>query len=316
MQSETKNKKQMKKASVERRRKLLIDIYHYRWFYLMFLPVLIILVLFCYFPMVGIFYAFTEYTPFNDPIYIGLENFKTLFSSPKFWRAFKNTLEISLTKLVISLGCSVGLALLIDEVKPKRFRKLTQTIMYIPHFISWVVVASIFTIFLSPKGGFVNQLIQTFGGESIYFLANEKWWRPVFYLVNLWKETGWGTIIFIAALAGVDQEMHEAAKIDGAGHLQRVRYITLPAISVTILTVFILNLAKVLNLFDSVWVLQNSSVLGVSDVIGTYVYRLGITSADYGLSTAAGLFKSIISVVLITLANRISKKIKGEGILG
>lgn len=316
MQSDTKKKKHLKKASANGRKNLLIDVYHYRWFYLMFLPVLIILVVFCYFPMVGIFYAFTEYTPFNDPIYIGFENFQTLFSSPKFWRAFTNTLEISLTKLVISLAFSVGLALLIDEVKPKRFRKLTQTIMYIPHFISWVVVASIFTIFLSPKDGFVNQLIQIFGGESIYFLANEKWWRPVFYIVNLWKETGWGTIIFIAALAGVDQEMHEAAKIDGAGHLQRVWYITLPAISLTILTVFILNLAKVLNLFDSVWVLQNSSVLGVSDVIGTYVYRLGITSADYGLSTAAGLFKSVISVILITIANKVSRRIKGEGILG
>ncbi len=316
MQSDTQKKRRMKKASVGRKKNLLIDLYRYRWFYLMFLPVLVVLVLFCYFPMVGIFYAFTEYTPFNDPIYIGLENFRTLFSSPKFWRAFTNTLEISLTKLVIGLGCSVGLALLIDEIRPKRFRKLTQTIMYIPHFISWVVVASIFTIFLSPKDGFVNQLIQAFGGESIYFLANEKWWRPVFYIVNIWKETGWGTIIFIAALAGVDQEMHEAAKIDGAGHLQRVWYITLPAISLTILTVFILNLAKVLNLFDSVWVLQNSSVLGVSDVIGTYVYRLGIQSADYGLSTAAGLFKSIISVVLITIANKISRRIKGEGILG
>lgn len=316
MQSDTLKEKRIKKASMDKRKKLLVDIYHYRWFYLMFLPVLLVLVVFCYFPMVGIFYAFTDYTPFHDPIYIGFENFKTLFSSPKFWRAFTNTLEISLTKLVISLVFSVGFALLIDEISSRKFRKLTQTIMYIPHFISWVVVASIFTIFLSPKDGFINQLIQSLGGESIYFLANEKWWRPVFYIVNLWKETGWGTIIFIAALAGVDQEMHEAAKIDGAGHIQRIWYITLPAISVTILTVFILNLAKVLNLFDSVWVLQNSSVLGISDVIGTYVYRLGITSANYGLSTAAGLFKSVISVVLITLANKVSKKIKGEGILG
>lgn len=233
-----------------------------------------------------------------------------------FWRAFKNTLQISTTNLVLSIICCVGLALLIDEIKSVRFRKVAQTVIYIPHFISWVVVASIFTMFLSPKNGIVNAVIEMFGGEPIYFLANDKWWRPMFYVINRWKETGWGTIIFIAALAGVDQEMHEAAKIDGANRFQRVIFITLPAISGTILTVFILNLAKVLNLFDSVWVLQNSMVLGVSDVIETYVYRMGITSADYGMSTAAGLFKSVVSVLLVTIANKISKKVKGEGVLG
>lgn len=294
---------------------LKVRIYHYRWFYLMFLPVFLSMIVFSYLPMAGILYAFTEYSPFTKPTFIGVENFRTLFSSPAFWRAFKNTLEISVTNLVLSLVCSVGLALLIDEMKSVRFRKVTQTVIYIPHFISWVVVASIFTMLLSPKSGIVNQVIQFFGGDPIYFLANEKWWRPMFFIINRWKETGWGTIIFIAALAGVDQELHEAARIDGASRIQRVFYITLPAISGTILVVFILNLAKVLNLFDSVWVLQNSMVLSVSDVIETYVYRLGITSADYGLSTAAGLFKSIVSVILVTVANKASKKINGEGIL-
>lgn len=162
----------------------------------------------------------------------------------------------------------------------------------------------------------VNAIITAFGHEPIYFLASDSWWRVVFYLLNLWKETGWGTIIYIAALAGVDQEMYEAAAIDGATHWQRVKYVSIPAISITILTVFILNLAKVLNLFDSVFVLQNDSVIKSSDVIGTYVYRMGIVSANYGVSTASGLFKSVISVILITIANKLNKKIKGEGILG
>lgn len=292
-----------------------IRIYHYRWFYVMFLPVFISILVFSYFPMVGVLYAFTEYSPFTKPVFVGLENFKTLFGSPAFWRAFRNTLQISFTNLVFSMVFSVGLALLIDEISGVKFRKLTQTVVYIPHFISWVVVASIFTMFLSPKNGIVNQVITLFGWEPIYFLASDKWWRPVFYVINRWKETGWGTIIFIAALAGVDQEMHEAARIDGASRVQRIIYITLPAISGTILVVFILNLAKILNLFDSVWVLQNTMVTGVSDVIETFVYRLGITSADYGLSTAAGLFKSVVSVILVTLANRFSKKINGEGVL-
>lgn len=294
---------------------LKVRIYHYRWFYLMFLPVFIALVVFHYLPMAGVLYSFTEYSPFSDPVFIGLENFKTLFSSGMFWRAFRNTLQISFIKMALCLVSSIGLALLLDEIASVRFRKLAQTVVYIPHFISWVVVASIFTMILSPKNGIVNAVIEAFGGEPIYFLANDRWWRPIFYLINIWKEIGWGTIIFIAALAGVDQELHEAARIDGANRIQRILHITLPSITGTILVVFILNLAKILNLFDPVWVLQNSMVLGVSDVIETYVYRMGITSADYGLSTAAGLFKSAISVILVTIANRASKKLNGEEVL-
>lgn len=297
-------------------KKKLVQIYHYRWFYLMFLPVFLALLVFHYFPIYGIKYAFTEYTPFKAPTWVGLSNFEYLFSSKRFWQAFRNTISLSCTNLILGMVFSVGLALLIDEVRNVGFRKLTQTIVYIPHFISWVVVASIFTLFLSPQSGLVNAILTSLGMEPIYFLASDTWWRIVFYLLNLWKETGWGTIIYIAALAGVDQEMYEAATIDGAGHFHRVIYISIPAIKETILTVFILNLAKVLNLFDPVFVLQNDSVIKSSDVIGTYVYRLGVASADYGVSTAAGLFTSVISLVLITVANQISKKMKGEGILG
>lgn len=296
-------------------RSLWLRIYHYRWFYVMFSPVFLALLVFHYLPMVGVLYSFTEYTPFSDPVFIGTYNFRLLFSSGMFWRAFKNTLQISSVKMLICLVSSIGMALLLDEIMSVGFRKVAQTIIYIPHFISWVVVASIFTMVLSPKNGIVNAVLELLGREPVYFLANDKWWRPVFYLINIWKEIGWGTIIFIAALAGVDQELHEAAKIDGANRVQRVLHITLPSISGTILVVFILNLAKILNLFDSVWVLQNSMVLGVSDVLETYVYRMGITSADYGLSTAAGLFKSVISVILVTLANRASKRINGEEVL-
>ncbi len=287
----------------------------YAWFYVMFVPVFLVLLVFHYIPMFGILYSFYDYTPFGKPQWVGFENFMTLFGSKLFWRAFKNTLVISCVNLMLSMIFSVGFALLIDEINCVWFKKLTQTINYIPHFMSWVVVASIFTIILSPKNGFVNAVIKLCGGDPIYFLASEHWWRPVFYFIERWKETGWGTIIFVAAIAGIDQEQYEAAIIDGVNRFQRVWYITLPAIQNTILIVFILNLAKVLNLFDPVWVLQNAMVQNVSDVIGTYVYRIGIDNADYGLSTAAGLFKSVISVILVLLANKASKKIKGEGIL-
>lgn len=307
--------KRKKGAEASAGKPLRLRLYHYRWFYLMFLPVFISLVVFNYLPMAGVLYSFTEYSPFAEPTFIGLENFKALFSSGMFWRAFRNTLQISFVKMVLCLGSSIGLALLLDEIAWPGYRKLAQTVIYLPHFISWVVVASIFTMILSPKNGLVNAVIEAFGGDPIYFLANDKWWRPIFYLINIWKEIGWGTIIFIAALAGVDQEQHEAARIDGATRIQRILHITLPSISGTILVVFILNLAKILNLFDPVWVLQNSMVLGVSDVIETYVYRMGITSANYGMSTAAGLFKSVISVILVTVANKASKKINGEEVL-
>ena len=288
----------------------------YGMYYLMLLPLVFCLFIFSYLPMTGILYAFTNYSPFKfDVDFVGVENFKNLFANKGFWQAFKNTLEISTTRLLITTFGSIGLALLLDEICSLRFRKLAQTVVYIPHFMSWVIVASIFTMILSPKTGFVNSIIDGLGGERLYFLANKDWWRPCLYMISSWKEVGWGAIIYVSALAGVDMEQHEAATMDGANRLQRVWHITLPAISNTIVVVFILNLAKILNLFEPVWVLQNSMVIGVSDVIETYVYRMGITGSQYGISTAAGLFKSVISVGFVLIANKLSKKMTGEEVI-
>lgn len=308
--------KEAKMVLTNKDKPLLKRMYKYRYMYMMYLPVFVVFLIFDYIPMVGILMSFTKYTPFTQvPEWVGLENFKTLFASSIFWRAVKNTVLISAVNIVLSITTCVGLALLIDEIKTVWFRKIVQSILYIPHFISWVVVASIFNLLLSPQGGLINGIMEAFGKDPIYFLADESWWRPCLWLIDRWKGIGWGTIIYIAALTAVDPEMHEAATIDGANRLQRIHHITLPTIAPTILVVFIMDLAKILNIFESVWVLQNSAVLSVSDVIGTYVYRIGITNAQYGISTAAGLFKSIISVTLVTMANRVSRKIRGEGIL-
>ena len=281
--------------------------------YLMLLPLLVKMFVFSYLPMVGILYAFTNYSPFRkDFSFVGFANFQSLFASAGFWLAFKNTLQISTIRLLVVTFGSIGLALLLDEIRTVWFKKITQTIVYIPHFMSWVVVASIFTMFLSPKSGMLNSVIQFFGGKAVYFLANKDWWRPWLYIISFWKEIGWGAIIYVSALAGVDMEQHEAAIMDGANRIQRVIHITLPAISGTIFVVFILNLAKILNLFDPVWVLQNPLVINESDVLETYVYRLGITSSQYGVSTAAGLFKSVVSVFFVLAGNWLSKKITGE----
>ena len=290
-------------------------IYQYRYFYLMFLPVFLAFFVFNYIPMVGVAISFFDWGLFGINEFVGFDNFITLLQSTAYIRAFGNTIYISLLNLAISMICCVGLALLIDEVRGKNFKKLTQTVIYIPHFLSWVVVASVFSLILSPQDGIVNALLGLFGIDPIYFLADTHWWTPIFLFIERWKGTGWGTIIFIAALSGVDPSMHEAATIDGATRFQRVLHITLPAIRNTILVVFILELAKVLNLFESPWVLQNAMVLDQADVIQTYVYRIGVENADYGLATAAGLFKSVISVILVLGTNKLSKKVTGEGII-
>lgn len=302
-------------ALLTSRQKMVKNIVKYKYFYLMALPVLVLLLLFNYYPMLGIRIAFYEWGLFGPVEFVGFDNFTSVFQSNMFWRAFNNTLYLSFVNLILGMTCSVGIALLLNEVKNIHFKKITQTVLYLPHFLSWVVVASIFTMLLSPQSGIVNEIIKAFGGEPIYFLVSEEWWTPIYFFINRWKETGWSTIIFMAALTSVDQEMYEAAAIDGATRLKQTWYITLPAIQNTILVVFILNLAKVLNVFESVLVLYNPMVYDVADVIGTYTYRAGLLNADYGVATAVGLFKSVVSLVLVIIANKMSQKIKGEGIL-
>lgn len=287
----------------------------YRHFYLMFLPVFLVTFIFKYIPMAGIRFAFTKYTPFAPPKYIGMDNFQRLFSNGRFVEAFWNTVRLSLWNLILATVISVVFALLMNEIHNKFFKSFTQTVLYLPHFISLVVTASIFYLLLSPSGGFVNSITGLFGIKPVYFLVSERWWTFFFYVMNRWKETGWGTIIYLAALSGINSELYEAASMDGAGRIKQTWYVTLPGIMNTILVVFILNLAKVLNIFESVFVFYNTMVLHVSEVIQTYVYSVGLKQNDYGYSTAAGLFKSLISMVLVVGADWMTKKVKGEGIL-
>ena len=290
-------------------------IQRYKYFYLMFLPVLLITFLFFYMPMYGIKFAFTKYGPFAPPKFIGLDNFRTLFKTPQFLSAFSNTISLSLLNLCIGMVVTIVFALLLNEVKNKFAKSFVQTLLYLPHFLSWVVVASIFTIILSPQDGFINQILVRLGHEPIYFLVSEKWWTPIFLFIARWKDTGWGTIIYLAALSGISPELYEAASIDGANRIKQCFHVTLPGIMNTILVVFILDLAKVLNLFDSVFNLMNPLVYSVSDTIQTYTFRVMSQQADYGYTTAVGLFKSVVAMILVLAANQISKKINGSSIL-
>lgn len=286
----------------------------HKYFYLMAIPAFAIIFIFKYLPMIGIRFAFYEYGAFGDPKYIGLDNFIDILSNSRFWDAFKNTLLLSVYNIVSSMLCSITVALLLNEITNKRIKSFLQTTMYLPHFLSWVVVAAIFTLLLSPENGLVNAVIKSMGGEPIYFLTSQKWWRTCFVFISRWKETGWGTIIYLAALSSIDPQLYDAASIDGAGRLKQTWHITLPAIQMTILTVFILSLSSILNLFMPVYVLYNPLVYPVSDVIETYNYRVGLIQAEYGYSTAVGLFKSVISMTLVLGSNKLSKKITGHGV--
>ena len=295
-------------------------IYYYRWFYLMFLPVFVMVLLFNYWPMLGCRYAFTKYI-IRDPYYVGLKHFSQMFTNDTFfWQAFRNTLVLSIVKLILNTGAAVIISLLLNELTNMAFKKTVQTIVYLPHFMSWVVVASIFRLILSVNGsGMVNQFLVNIGAikEPIFFLGDVKYWTGTFFFINVWKDTGWSTILFLATLSGISPDLYEAAQIDGANRWKRLIYITLPALANTIITVFILNLAKVMNLFESVFVTMNDAVLNVSNVLQTYVYRktFGSGNSDYGYTTAVGLFKSFVSMILVLGCNYASKKVRGRGIV-
>lgn len=311
-------------AANNSRKHLAAKIYKYRGFYLMFLPVFIFAIIFFYLPMFGIRYAFTDYNGIKEATFVGLKHFQKMFGMPNFWSAFANTLQISIIKLILTTAVAVIVSIFLNEIANIHFKKVVQTIIYLPHFMSWVVTASVFSLILAPTAeGLVNTFLVNIGaldsGNMIYFLGNSKWWRGAYYIINIWKETGWQTVIFMATLAGINTELYEAASIDGAGRWGKMRYVTFPALQNTILTVLILNLAKVMNLFESAFVLQNDATMDVSNVLETYIYYQTFNSGaipNYGYTTAVGLFKSLVGCVLVLICNHLSKKVReGRGIV-
>jgi len=308
-------------AAGENKRPLLVSLRYYKGFYLMFLPVLVFALVFHYLPMLGIRYAFYSYKGIKEPVFIGLAHFEKMMNMPGFWNAFGSTITLSIVKLLLNTIMAVVLSLMLNELRSVTFKKIAQTIVYLPHFMSWVVTASVFTLILSPtSAGLLNAVLIKLGilNEGIYYLGNQSWWRPMYYVINVWKDTGWGTIIFMATLSGINPELYEAASMDGAGRFNRLRYITIPALNNTIITVLILNLAKVMNLFESVFVLQNDAVRQQADVLQTYIYTQTFNSGalpDYGYTTAVGLVSSLVGCFLVLLCNKASYKVRGRGIV-
>lgn len=292
----------------------------YKWLYIMLIPGVIYYAIFKFGPMFGLLAAFKDYQPmhgFFGSEWVGAKHFIRFFTGNSFYRILKNTLLISGLNLVFFFPAPILLALLLNEIKVKWFKTAVQSIIYVPHFLSWVVIAGISYALLTTDGGVLNNVITTVsGGKAVNFLGSEKWFYPLVVLQNVWKESGWGTIIFMAALAGVDVEMYEAAKLDGANRLQQIAYITLPAIRSTIVIMLILRLGKVMDTgFDQLLLMQNSMNRNVAEVIDTYVYSMGMKNGQLSFATAVGLFKSAIGLILVVISDRAAKHCGDDGIL-
>lgn len=290
-----------------------------RWLYLMMLPGVLYFVIFKYVPMYGVMLAFKNYQPFLGFIksdWVGMKHFDRFFGDPLFWSLLKNTFILAMYNLLFFFPLPIVVALLLNELRMETYKRFIQTLVYIPHFMSWVVIVSIAYLFFTTEGGLVNEAIEAMGGEKINFLLSPDWFRGFITAEVMWKETGWGTIIFLAALAGVDTQLYEAARMDGANRFRQLWHITLPAIRSTIVILLILRLGHFLDTgFEQIWLMLNSMNREVGEVFDTYVYSTGISQGQYSYSTAVGLFKSVVGLVLVAASNYLSKRFGEEGII-
>jgi putative aldouronate transport system permease protein len=289
-----------------------------RYLYMLFLPGILYFLIFRYVPIYGLVIAFKDYT-FSEGImgspWVGLAVFKEMFASPAFWDVFKNTIVISLLQFAFGFPAPIIFALLLNEITAMKPKKAFQTISYLPHFVSWVILAGLFSQFLSPSTGPVNILLQALGQKPIYFMADPKWFVFVLILTEVWKSIGWGSIIYLAALSGIDAEMYEAASIDGAGRWVKMKSITLPSLAPVITVMLILAIGKLVNdNFDQIFNMYNPAVYKVADVMSTYLYRKGLEDMEYSLATAMGLFKNVIAFAMVMGANALAKRINENGI--
>lgn len=278
----------------------------------MFLPVVVYYLIFHYAPMFGIVIAFKDYNAFTGFIrspWVGLKHFKDFFSSPYCWRLIRNTFLISFYGLIFGFPAPILLALLLNELKDGWFKKTTQTISYLPHFVSTVIIVGMYVNFLSPSTGLINNIIEKLGGERIYFLNDPKYFRSLYTIMNIWKGVGWGSIIYLAALTGIDPELYEACIIDGGGRLRQTWHITLPGIANTVIIMLIMRIGRLLSVgYESIILMYTPATYETADVISTYVYRRGLVDADYSFSTAVGLFNSVVGFIFIFTANALAKR--------
>jgi putative aldouronate transport system permease protein len=302
----------------DKRAELMRKIKKNKWLYLMIAPGILYFFVYKYIPMYGLIIAFQDYKPYlgiTGSEWVGLQHFERLFTSPDFWMIFRNTLVLFALQILVFFPIPIIIALMLNEVRNQMFKKSVQTLIYIPHFMSWVVIVSISFVMLTLDGGIINSLLEMLGFEKINFLMNPDTFRPMYILQVIWREAGWGTIIFLAAIAAVDPQLYEAAKMDGANRLRQAWHITLPAIRSVIVVLLILKIGDVLELgFEHVYLLLNASNREVGEIFDTYVYTAGLKQGQFSFSTAVGFFKGIVGLILVIIANWLAKKAGEEGI--
>ncbi|WP_317890157.1 ABC transporter permease [Paenibacillus sabuli] len=302
----------------KRRSALWRDLSRDRWIYILLLPGIAYFILFKYIPMGGVLIAFQDYNAFSGfggSEWVGFKHFERLFAEPSFYRLLRNTLMLSLYNLVLGFPAPIILALMLNELRMKWLKRSIQTMIYVPHFMSWVVVVTMFFVLFESYDGLFQSWIASLGLDKFTIMMNADWFRPMYILQVLWRDSGWGTVIYLAALAGISPELYEASRMDGASRLRQIWHITLPGIRSTIVILFILKLSDVLDLsFEHIFLLLNAVNRDVADVFDTYVYRVGLLQGQMSYSTAVGLFKGLVGLVLVSFANWFSKKFGEEGI--
>jgi putative aldouronate transport system permease protein len=290
-----------------------------KYLYLMLIPFLVYYLMFYYLPFGGLRMAFMDFKPFlgmSGSPWVGFDNFIEFFSGPYFWRIMRNTVMISVYNLLFAFPIPIILAILFNEVRNKAFRTAAQSISYMPHFISTVVIAGLVVNFLSPSSGIINVILEKLGFDSIYFLTKPEFFRPIYIIQGIWSGAGFSSIIYYSSLMSIDSAQYEAATIDGAGRFKQILHVTLPGLLPTIGIMLLLSIGNILNVgYEMIILLYQPITYETADVIGSYVYRLGMENASYSMSTAVGLFNGLISLILVMTANRISKKISDVSIM-
>ena len=289
----------------------------YRGIYLMLLPVIVYLLIFCYAPMYGVVIAFKDFKPrlgIMESEWVGLKYFKEFVNSVFFGRTLKNTLVLSGLNLLFGFGAPIIFAILLNEVRNLRFKKLVQTVTYLPHFITTVIIASLILIF-TDSDGFITQIVNTITGHSGSLIGDKNMFRPIYVISEIWQGFGWGSIVYLAAIMGINPEQYEAARIDGANKWKQIIHVTLPGMLPIIVVMFIMAVGGLMNVgWEKAFLLQSPITYDTSDIISTFVYRKGFEDMNYSYSAAVGLFNSVINLILLTLANAMSRRVNGSGL--
>ena len=293
-------------------------LWKHKYMYLMLVPAIVYYVIFCYVPMYGASIAFKDFNPMQGIMkspWVGFDVFEQLFGMSKFYSVFWNTIRISLIRLIFGFPFPIIVALMLNELRWNRVKRVIQTAIYIPNFISWVVLGGIMTSLLSMDSGIVNGIIKMLGFQPIGFLTDERYFVPTMVVSMIWKTFGWDTIIYLAAMTGIDPQLYEAATVDGANRWQRLLHITLPCIRSTIIVVLITRIGSLMQAgFEQIFVLYHPGVYGTADIIDTYVYRMGLQEGKFELASAVGLFKSVVNFILVVIANKTARMMGEEGI--